>query len=394
MKKIFKALAVTGVALSATAGLASCNKGAEEKVSIVIGVQQTSGNNYESMCNFLDDLKGELNFDYETVLLESRNNDKNLSTFQTKMLAGAQGIISMVDMDKANLSKLLADCEKNDVYYAGYMSDFANVNKDETIMNNKYMLGTVSDGEIDGAVRGEFLFNQVVKSTDRKIVFSRFPVYAYPSAVASINKFKELADAYNATHDDDFTYYTNNDGSDTYEFGFTTPTLPDAEAQAWKNANVDAVVAVNSLGKRLLPAFKSNNMDTTTNIYTLGWEDNIISDFGDDKCVKTLGQTPAETIVYPLVRILNAARGKSYSDEPSMNDKVVTGRYTYLASTADLNNGRINSMNFSTDHSVSHAIISKAEVKALLAGEKDATYKKLVDTLNSWDSQYALTRKH
>ncbi len=391
MRKIFKGLIAASTFAAGALILGSCNNASVgDKVSIVIGVQQTSGNNYESMCNFLDNLKSELNFDYETVLLESRNNDKNLSTYQTKMLAGADGIISMVDMDEANLTKLLADCEKNDVYYAGYMSDFANVNKKEEIMNNKYMLGTVSDGEIDGAVRGEFLFNEIVKSSARKVVFSRFPAYAYPSALASISRFKELAETYNASHDDDFTYYTTADGKDTYEFGFTTPTLPDAEATSWKSAGVEAVVAVNSLGKRLLPAFKSNNMSTL--IYTLGWEDNLISDFGDDKLVRTLGQTPAETIVYPLVRILNAARGNSYSDEPTMANKVVTGRYTYLASTADLENGRKNSMNFSTDHAVSHAIISVSEVKALLAGESGATYQKLVDTLNSWDSKYALTR--
>ncbi len=391
MKKFFKGLIAASTLAVGALAFTSCGEaGVGDKVSIVIGVQQTSGNNYESMCNFLDNLKTDLNFDYETVLLESRNNDKNLSTFQTKMLAGADGIISMVDMDEANLTKLLADCEKNDVYYAGYMSDFANVNKKEEIMNNKYMLGTVSDGEIDGAVRGEFLFNEIVKSSARKVVFSRFPAYAYPSALASISKFKELATAYNSTHDDDFTYYVTAEGSDTYEFGFTTPTLPDAEATSWKAAGVEAVVAVNSLGKRLLPAFKSNNMSTL--IYTLGWEDNLISDFGDDKLVRTLGQTPAETIVYPLVRILNAARNNSYTDEPTMANKVVTGRYTYLASTADLENGRKNSMNFSVDHAVSHAIITPAEVKALLAGESGATYQKLVDTLNSWDSKYALTR--
>lgn len=394
--KLVKKLGVAAIALSmATLGLTSCTSSGDETIRIVIGVQQTQGNNYEAMCNFLDDIKDDLGFEYETTLLESRNNDKNLTTFQTKMLTGIHGIISMVDMDSANMSKLLEECEKNDVYYAGYMSDFANSNQNEEIMGSKYMLGSVSDGEIDGAVRGEFLFNAIVESDDRNVVFARFPLYAYPSAAQSIAKFKELALAYNETHDDDFTFYSEagNENADTYEVSFTESQIPDAQITKWNNAGVDAVVSVNSLAKRILPGIKSANLDNTISIYSTGWEDNIIDDFGDDKCIKTLAQTPAETIIYPLVRILNAARGNEYSDEPAWNEKIVTGRYVYISSTQDLADGRENCMNFSLDKDPSRALISKEDLKALLAGEDGAIFAKLVETLNSWDSEYVLRRK-
>ena len=390
MRKIFKMAGVLTLAAVTTVSLASCKGTTSDAKHIIIGVQQTSGNNYESMIKFLDSLKSDLGFDYETVLLDSRNNDANLSTYQTKMLAGADGIITMVDMDEANTTKLLADCEKNNVYYAGYMTDFANVIKNDTIMNNKYMLGAVSDGD-DGETRAQFLFDEIVKTTNRKLIFTRFPLYAYPVAATTINKFKELATAYNANHDDDFSYYEGEGTENGYEIGFQTAVVPDAEVQKWAAADVDAVVAVNSLGKRLLQPVKTNGGDMV--IYQLGWDDSIISEFGDNGKIKTLCQTQNETILFPLVRILNAARGKAYSDEPtSKTAKIITGRYTYLSSSKDLADGRQNSMNFSTDHSATRALISPADAKALLA-ENNGTYAKLTSTINSWTSEYVLRRK-
>jgi hypothetical protein len=275
------------------------------------------------------------------------------------------------------------------------MSDFANTfnttdNASATaIVNSKYMLGSVSDGETDGAVRGAYLFNQIVQTTARKIVFARFPLYAYPVAGTAITEFKRLAEEYNTTHSDKFTYYTADDATDgVFEVGFTMSTVPDATVTNWKNAGVEAVVAVNSLGKRLLTPV--NNVNANIAIYQTGWDDSIIDSF--PTTIKTLCQTPAETIIYPLIRILDAARGNSYSDEPTGKAKIVTGQYVYLSTAEDLANGRQNSMNFSEDHTVNHAIISTADVKALLASE-GGTFKALTDTLAKWTTSYALTRK-
>ena len=311
------AFAVAAASIATVAGLTACTPGEASDVNIVIGVQQTSGNNYEAMCNFLDDIKDDLGFTYKTVLLESRDNNKNLTTFQNEILGGANGIISMVDMDAANLSALLEYCEQNNVYYGGYMSDFPNAVADESLINNPYLVGSVSDGETDGNILGQYLFDAVVKSDARTVVFTRFPAYAYPAAIDSVNAFKELAEEYNATHDDDFSFpaIEGGDAADgAYVIDFAVQAVPDANITEWHNKGVDAIVSVNSLAKRILPALTQNNINDV-GIYSAGWDDSIIDSFGDNKPVKTLCQTPCETIVYPLVRIINAVRGNSYSDE-------------------------------------------------------------------------------
>lgn len=405
MKKHFLKRALCATLACATiagsvVGLTACNGGGNnQKVSITIGVQQAEGSNFQSMCNFLDSLKEELNFEYSTSLLRAGSDAANLVTLENAALSGADGIINMCDMSAAGTKALLDKCAQTETYYAGYMTDFtqtfnntkaddqANVN---AIKSSKYMLGAVTDGG-DGQSRGKFLFDEAVKNNHRKVTFARSPLDAYPIAAVAINEFKRLATEYNENHDDKFEFIANANGSDTLEVGFYGPsgTVSDATVQGWKASGVEAVIAVNSLGKKLLTPINTANANIA--IYQVGCDNDIKGDFPTK--IKTLCQTPAETIIYPLIRIINAVRGESYSDEPTDKAKtVITGDYSYLTTSADLTSAVQYSMNFSEDHSVSRAIISKEDVKALLASE-GGTFKKLSDTIASWDTKYALYRQ-
>lgn len=380
-------------------GLTACQPSDSETVRIVVGVQQTTGNNYNSMCNLLDALKDELNFEYTTTLVD-RNADAALSTYQNQLLGGAQGIITMVDVDAATTRKIIEDCEANNAYYAGYMTDFANTfaNTDsaqaenvEYILNSDAMLGAVTDGDIvrDGGTRGEFLFDAVVKTDARVVTLCRAPLYAYPVAATAIDRFKELVEEYNAANEDDFTIVESVGAADdgALEVGFSMQNVPDATVQDWKAKGVEAVIAVNSLGKKILTNVQTSAPEI--GIYQIGWDDNIISAF--PQYIKTLCQTPAETIIYPLIRVLNAVRGNSYADEPAdVEDTLISGQYIYITSEEELKKARTSCMNFAEGNPVSASLISVEEIKSLLAGEEGASFKKLVDTISSWTSENVL----
>ncbi len=392
--------AVLACTCLAGAGMGMTACGNAEADHIVIGVQQTSGNNYNSMCNLLDALSEELNFTYETVLVD-RDADGTLTTYQNALLGGAVGIISMVDVDAATTRTIIEYCEQNDAYYAGYMTDFANTfsNTDsadaanvEYIKNSDAMLGAVTDGDIyaDGGTRGEFLFNALVESDSRVVTLCNAPTYAYPVATAAIERFNELVEEYNASHDDQFTIYVGS-GYDTtlgsLEIGFSTSYVADSMVQEWAANGVEAVVAVNSLGRKLLTPIKNYAPDIE--IYQIGWDDDIVDDFPET--IKTLCQTPAETIIYPLVRILNAARGNSYDDEPTdVEETLITGNYLYITTSEELEALRTKTMNFATGNSVEYSLISVEEVKALLAGEEGASFAKLTATIASWTTENLL----
>ena len=388
---------VTSIGLSAP----GCSNVNPDTVQIVVGVQQTTGNNYNSMCNLLDALKDDLNFEYTTILLD-RNADNTLTSFQNQLLAGTQGIITMVDVDASTTKRIIELCEENSAYYAGYMTDFANTfanTKTEDaanvqyVMNSSAMLGAVTDGDIvrDGGERGEFLFNSIVKTESRVVTFCRAPLNAYPVAEVAIERFKELAEEYNATHEDDFTFVVSagaeNDPQGVLEVGFSMQSVPDATVQKWKADGVEAVIAVNSLGKKILTNVQNSAPDI--DIYQIGWDDNIVSAFPDT--IKTLCQTPAETIIYPLIRIINAVRGNSYADEPtSKADTLISGQYLYITSSEDMEKAKTACMNFATGNSVEYSLIRPEEVKALLAGEEGATFQNLVNTISSWTSENVL----
>ena len=390
--KFSKKLTIVAAAAVA-ASVASCNKGAE-KVHITVGVQQDTGNNYLSMVNFLNGVKDELNFEFDTVLMDSRNDAKNLDALQNSLNSGTRGIINMTDMSANNLSTLLKNLEANNAYYAGYMVDLTNA-KNGNLLSNKRIVGSVTDGE-GGASRGESLFNEVVKTNNRKIVFAQFPEAYFPAVTGAVARFKELAAEYNETHDDKFSYYETSLGANypetsTFQMTFQMSQVPAAEYAAWDDANVDAVVAVNSLAKRILPAAKTDS--TPINIFSVGFDDEILDDFGENKVIKSLAQTQAESIFYPLVQVLNAINGKEYSDAPTNDEeKILTGHYVYLTNTADYEAGKANTMNFSADHGFDKTLIDAKTVKSLLAGEENASFAKLKATLDSWTSEYVLYR--
>ena len=390
---------VAGIGL----GMTACAD--DDSVHLVIGVQQTTGNNYVAMCNLLDAWGPELGFTYETVLI-GRNAEEAYNTYQNAIVSGASGIITMVDVDAPTTRRIIELCEDNNAYYAGFMTDFASTfaNSDpaqtenvEYVMNSGAMLGAVTDGDIvrDGGARGEFLFNEIVETDYRTITLVRSPLYAYPVAATAIDRFKELAEEYNETHDDDFTFVTapgaqTSDSQGALEIGFGDSEVDAEVVQSWASQGVEAVVAVNSLGNKLLSNVKTYGNGMV--IYQIGRDDLILGDFPDT--IKSLCQTPTETIVYPLVRVLNAINGNSYSDEPTDKmDTLLSGQYVYFTSAEDLEAGDGNSIAFTENYPVSASIVTVDDIRGLLAGAEGASFAKLSGLIASWDTDYVLYRR-
>lgn len=384
-------------------GLTACQPSDNENVHIWIGVQQATGNNYDSMCHLLDALGEEYNFTYTAELMD-RNADAALSSVQNALLSGAQGVIAMTDTDTSTNRRIVEMCEENGAYYAGYMNDFKSIfDPEETsvtdaqyILESDNFLGSVTDGDIarDGGTRGEWLFNQISQTDYRKIVFAHSPTYAYPVAATAINKFVELMEAWNQAHpEDQFEVYTEGTSANStvydgaYQLGFGGPgsTIPDSDIAEFVENGVEAIVAVNSLGNKLLPSIQSANANIV--IYQIGREDEIVDEFPET--IKSLCQTPAETIVYPLALILNAVNGTQYSDYPSDKEStLITGNYIYMATEEDLEASVGTTMNFTEGNPVSASLVSVEEFGELLNG----SYADLTGLIASWTTENVLAR--
>ena len=395
---------LTCATIAGAVGMTAC--AGEENVHIWIGVQQATGNNYDSMCNLLDALGEEYNFTYTAELMD-RNADAALSSVQNALLSGAQGVIAMTDTDTSTNRRIVEMCEENGAYYAGYMNDFKSIFDPDTstetsvadaqyILESDNFLGSVTDGDIarDGGTRGEWLFDQISQTDYRKIVFAHSPTYAYPVAATAINRFVELMNAWNEAHpEDQFEVYTEGTSANStvyegaYQLGFGGPgsTIPDADIAQFDAAGVEAIVAVNSLGNKLLPSIQAANSDMV--IYQIGREDEIVDEFPET--IKSLCQTPAETIVYPLALILNAVNGTQYSDYPSDKEStLITGNYIYMATEEDLEASVGTTMNFTEGNPVSASLVSVEEFGELLNG----SYADLTGLIASWTTENVLAR--
>lgn len=402
MNKLLKTLSIAGMAAVSTFALASCDGTNSDKPMITIGCYMTRGNTYESLINYLDSIKDDLNFEYETVLVSQTDANANLSEFQTRLEAGSKAIITMMDNSSENTQAILEACKSAGAYLAGWQVDFNNSRNTPAIMNDDHFLGTATDGDVDGKGLGEYFFYQLVASENRNIVLTRTPVYAYPTGKQATDEFKKLADAYNEEHpDDQFNIiYANakETGSEdySYDMGFGGA-LAATELQKWVAADCDAIVAVNSLANRIYPTLSSEGQADNIDLYTVGWDEGILPYFGEDKTIKTEGQSCVETIVYPLIMCLNAIRGCEFTDIPESGadgmGKFVIGQRIMVDSDADIAAGAENCMIYSSDYSVSRALISGEDLVAYLGSSEGASWAKLKGLIDSWDEEYVLYRQ-
>ena len=376
-----KSLKVLGaVALVGAAGvtLASCNGGGVgEKVKIFLGVQQDNDPSTISTFNILNSLKDELNFEYDYKVLNARDSVTNLNEFNSRLDLGYKGIISMTDLDKEQAEELIDNCEANEAFYVGYKSDMPNAMRSDKVKNSKYYLGSTSDGELDWSLRAERLFDAISKSTDRKIVLASFASNYFPNVTPALARFKELVSQWNTAHpDDQFTYGTWNDGSDTWTCKFSA--LADAEKTHLKDQCVQAIVAVNAVAKYVM-----TDLDSSVHVYNVGYDSTYDGQFGEDKQLRCQGVSPADHIILPLVRVLKAVRG---ADDIDVNKKIVVGNYIYMTKAADLTNLSKVCINFNSSHSVDTCLFTKDQAKELL----DKSDDELIKLTTSWTTEYVL----
>ena len=380
MKKFIKVLSAAAIVSAAGLALASCNgEKTTKKAKILIGLQQTGDANTLAVESILDSLKDELNFTYEEVLLNSRDSVANLNTYNEKLGMGFNGIISMADLDAAQAKELIKNCEDAGCYYVGYKQEMTNAMKTPEVRDSKYFLGGVTDGEYDWELRGESLFNAISASTDRKIVLGSFSSQFFPKVTDALNRFKELVTKWNVEHPtDQFTYGEFSDHTNTWTCKFGT--LADTEKANLKAQDVDAIVAVNSVAKYVMP-----NLDPSIHLYNVGYDSTYDAQFGEDKQLRCEGSVPADSIILPLMRIINAVNG---ADDIPVDDKIVVGNYVYFTKKAQLEASKTKLITMDSQHLFSNALFTLDQAKALVG----APDKKLVDLVESWTNEYVLNK--
>ena len=391
MKKLIKTLGIVGMAGIAGLSLASCdNNKNDEKVKVSIGSYLGYGNTLSALEGYLDSIKDDLNFEYTLTQISQTDANSNLSKFQNDLETGTDLIITMMDNDAQNTKAILEACEEYGAYLAGWQTDFNNTRASDVadeVLNSDHFLGAATDGEMDGKILGQYLWDAVSASENRVIALARTPYYAYPSGHVASVEIARLAEEWNkANPNDQFTIVDSS--ADTNDLGGVADAdadlalnmgfggnLAETQLDKWVEEGVEAIVAVNSLAQRIYSA----------------------DVFGSKGTIKSLGQSVVETIIYPLIMGINAVRGYQFSDAPTTGlDKFVEGKRIMLTSDADMAAGHENCMIYAGVDKYgdpSRALIQGEDLVNYLGNAEGASFAKLKDLINSWDKDYVLYRK-
>lgn len=303
----------------------SRDPGTGEVHKIVILSFDVTGALYEASCAYLDYLSEELGFEYEYVS-GGYSSQEQIATVETYLAQGYRGIIFNNDLGGAEA--ILDMCNDYDAYVGGYWCDFASSiystgAPNMAVLQNERFVGSSNDGKASLDDTAEAMFNAIVlQDGHTKIGIAVMPAAWYPQQISSgVTRFVELVEEYNAgdkaatggepitlvqTGNDDSgapIYYEQVDGA-TMSFS----------SSFFTNNEMTACASFASTNFTYGPLVESK---ANIALYATGWESPFAEDFGSNGLIKQITVSPVETLIFPLVQILDRLNGHVYEDVPT-----------------------------------------------------------------------------
>ncbi len=400
MKRVLAMLVVAVMMFSMIGCGASGGKGTDgaqggKTYKIAVLSFDTSGALYDASCAYLDYLAEELGFEYEYVN-GGFSSQEQISTAETYLAQGYRGIILNQDMGAAEA--ILDLCEDYDAYLGGYWCDFANSiyatgAPNMNVLQNERFVGSAIDGHSGCENTAEAMFDAIVKQDGHtEVGIAVMPVAWYPLQVSTgVNHFMELVDEYNA--------------GDKAETNGTPVTV----VQTGKDADGNPMYyeEVDGISMSFSSSFFTNNKMTACasfasssftynalieskadiSLYATGWENTYIESFGSKGQIKQITVSPVESIIFPVVQMIDRLNGYAYEDVPSgeaVFGKLVDTDQIYITGDEGLEAFQ-KSLHSTAD--ASSAFFSADDVKQFMLtynGEK-ASFAELSAALNSND---------
>lgn len=302
-----------------------------EKAKIVILSFDVTGDLYKASTAYLDALKEELNFEYEYVSA-GYSSQEQIQTVETYLAQGYKGVI--INQDGGSLEAILDLAEDYDAYVGGYWQNFnsslyAASDGGTGILNNERFLGSSVDGKNSCEALVNTMFETaVLKDGHTKIGIVTMPTAWYPNQVyTGVDVFVGLVEEYNkgdmaetngvpvelvenGTDENGNTiYYEQVDGE---SMSLSSSFFTENEMEACIS------LAATSFSYAAITEAKAD-----LDLYTVGWESMYKEVFGSNGMIKSVSVSPVDTLIYPLVQVLDAINGNFYADKPAAEDKIV-----------------------------------------------------------------------
>lgn len=382
MKTSKKLMALALAGTMAASSLSMVSVSAEpKKATIGVCFYQDTGKAVDATKAFLESLSDTLNVEFKYGTFTQTDEAANLTKVQELIASGVDGIIGTMDL---GTQSILSECEAAGVYYGGYLCDFdtSYTNAYDDVFGNPNFVGTVTDGHNpDDVCVGTQFFDSLIEYNESHadaplthVSMAIFPSWAFPAQATAADQFVATVDEYNKTAETPITVDPLDEEVDVLNFA------PLDSTYFSKHPDTQAIMSFAAGTSFVYPTMVSAGVDSDIKLFTTGYEGGEESNFGSagNQTYQQVIVTGVETIVYPLVLLLNKINETEFVDMPEKAERISTEQYI-VNSDEDMELF-VNSLYTTAD--VSAAAYTPEDVLNMTAfGNPDATYAALVSAV-------------
>lgn len=382
MKTSKKLMALALAGTMAASSLSMVSVSAEpKKATIGVCFYQDTGKAVDATKAFLESLSDTLNVEFKYGTFTQTDEAANLTKVQELIASGVDGIIGTMDL---GTQSILSECEAAGVYYGGYLCDFdtSYTNAYDDVFGNPNFVGTVTDGHNpDDVCVGTQFFDSLIEYNESHadaplthVSMAIFPSWAFPAQATAADQFVATVDEYNKTAETPITADPLDEEVDVLNFA------PLDSTYFSKHPDTQAIMSFAAGTSFVYPTMVSAGVDSDIKLFTTGYEGGEESNFGSagNQTYQQVIVTGVETIVYPLVLLLNKINETEFVDMPEKAERISTEQYI-VNSDEDMELF-VNSLYTTAD--VSAAAYTPEDVLNMTAfGNPDATYADLVSAV-------------
>lgn len=382
MKTSKKLMALALAGTMAASSLSMVSVSAEpKKATIGVCFYQDTGKAVDATKAFLESLSDTLNVEFKYGTFTQTDEAANLTKVQELIASGVDGIIGTMDL---GTQSILSECEAAGVYYGGYLCDFdtSYTNAYDDVFGNPNFVGTVTDGHNpDDVCVGTQFFDSLIEYNESHadaplthVSMAIFPSWAFPAQATAADQFVATVDEYNKTAETPITVDPLDEEVDVLNFA------PLDSTYFSKHPDTQAIMSFAAGTSFVYPTMVSAGVDSDIKLFTTGYEGGEESNFGSagNQTYQQVIVTGVETIVYPLVLLLNKINETEFADMPEKAERISTEQYI-VNSDEDMELF-VNSLYTTAD--VSAAAYTPEDVLNMTAfGNPDATYADLVSAV-------------
>ena len=382
MKTSKKLMALALAGTMAASSLSMVSVSAEpKKATIGVCFYQDTGKAVDATKAFLESLSDTLNVEFKYGTFTQTDEAANLTKVQELIASGVDGIIGTMDL---GTQSILSECEAAGVYYGGYLCDFdtSYTNAYDDVFGNPNFVGTVTDGHNpDDVCVGTQFFDSLIEYNESHsdaplthVSMAIFPSWAFPAQATAADQFVAIVDEYNKTAETPITVDPLDEEVDVLNFA------PLDSTYFSKHPDTQAIMSFAAGTSFVYPTMVSAGVDSDIKLFTTGYEGGEESNFGSagNQTYQQVIVTGVETIVYPLVLLLNKINETEFVDMPEKAERISTEQYI-VNSDEDMELF-VNSLYTTAD--VSAAAYTPEDVLNMTAfGNPDATYADLVSAV-------------